>query len=371
MDVIMTEQTWKQLIRTTLVALLIGGASGIVTASLTSRSLADYALELDTLTEPLRLTETRPRSVPQSYVDAVKAVREKAVPALAAFYDPLAIDVTDGIPAYDPRGAMMQGAVLTSDGWILGLLPTTTTSADKLTTVSVVIGNDVYRVEQVVLHPDGRAVFVKVNGRDLPVMAFGSGFDAKAGDQIFLIETRGGLRPVEVVSVSFDAQRPHADTDATRWLKTSLELTMLAAGTPATDASGSLIGLVDNLDTSSNSATTLTPIDGYLPAFRDLLRQTKIVVPSLGVTTLDLAHAVGVPETLSRGEMRGALVREVSRAAIGGGLGDGDIILSVDGEAVGADRTLAERLIGYAPGDTVELVIDRDGKQQTLTVTVL
>lgn len=52
------------------------------------------------------------------------------------------------------------------------------------------------------------------------------------------------------------------------------------------------------------------------------------------------------------------------------GLRAGDIITSIAGEKVTADRTLTDIIAGKKPGDTIEVVVRRDGQEMKLTVTL-
>ena len=52
------------------------------------------------------------------------------------------------------------------------------------------------------------------------------------------------------------------------------------------------------------------------------------------------------------------------------GLLPGDVIVAIDGEAITRKATLLDLLLDQEVGDTIELTIDRDGDQQTLTLTL-
>ncbi len=68
----------------------------------------------------------------------------------------------------------------------------------------------------------------------------------------------------------------------------------------------------------------------------------------------------------------GALVAEVleDSPAAEAGLLEGDVITSVNGEAITQEITLRDRLTAYEPGDTVTLDVLRDGETVQLTVTL-
>ena len=66
----------------------------------------------------------------------------------------------------------------------------------------------------------------------------------------------------------------------------------------------------------------------------------------------------------------GALVVTVTEdgPADDAGLRPGDVIVEVDGEPLGEDDTLAERISLYEPGDELELQIIRRGRERTIKV---
>ena len=52
------------------------------------------------------------------------------------------------------------------------------------------------------------------------------------------------------------------------------------------------------------------------------------------------------------------------------GLEQGDVILSVDGEDITSNEQLGEIVRGHAPGDSIEIVVEREGEEQTLTAEI-
>jgi len=65
----------------------------------------------------------------------------------------------------------------------------------------------------------------------------------------------------------------------------------------------------------------------------------------------------------------------VASVASGGGaekagIRKGDIILKFNGKSVGTMNKLTTLLVAFRPGDEVELVVLRNGKQRTLSVTL-
>ncbi len=79
-----------------------------------------------------------------------------------------------------------------------------------------------------------------------------------------------------------------------------------------------------------------------------------------------------IAESLDAASTDGALVSDpqADGPAKGAGIEAGDIITEVDGEAVSGPRELARSIAGYNPGDVVAITIVRNGKKQTIDVTL-
>jgi len=65
-------------------------------------------------------------------------------------------------------------------------------------------------------------------------------------------------------------------------------------------------------------------------------------------------------------------VQEVDpdRAAGEAGMEVGDVIVSMDGDPITSSDDLGEAMRKHEPGDTVRIVVERDGQRRTLTVTL-
>jgi len=67
----------------------------------------------------------------------------------------------------------------------------------------------------------------------------------------------------------------------------------------------------------------------------------------------------------------GALVRDVTGApAQRGGLRTGDLIVEFDGRTIATASDLGQAVLTRKPGDTVGVVVQRNGSRETLRVTL-
>ena len=356
--------TWH----TILISILIGAASGSLAAALTTDYLTDYSAQLDRLTQPLRVTEERPRSYPKNYEEAVGEVKEKALPALATVFLISDQPGNDQLPFHLER-SIANGATLTSDGWIV-VLPS---ENKKLVAqdLQILIGRDVYEAVRVEYDAVTNAYFVKVEAEGLPVLAFGNGQDVFSGDQLFAIPAPGSLAPVAVTGTDWGKDLVRSSDLPSRRLLLDATATSFPTGTPIANAGGELIGFVEE---SVDEFSRMLPLQAFLPSFQSLLRTDELSRAALDIKVIDLTHSYGLESELARLDV-GALIHGVGSiksgsAADEAGLLLGDIILFVDGQTVNGVRSLDERLAEYIPGQEVLLRIDRDGQEVSLNVAL-
>jgi serine protease Do len=162
-------------------------------------------------------------------------------------------------------------------------------------------------------------------------------------------------------------------TDYEDFLQTDAPINPGNSGGPLVNMRGEVVGMNSAIATSvgqfagvgfaipSNMIRTLLP---------RLVKGEKITRGQLGVViqevTRDLAKQFGLSEP------KGALVAQVNKnsPAEKAGIKVGDVILRYDGHEVTDTRSLRNAVAATAPGTQVKIELLRNGKTETLTVTV-
>ena len=135
------------------------------------------------------------------------------------------------------------------------------------------------------------------------------------------------------------------------------------SGGPLLDEQGRVIGINSQIATNGANANSgvgfAVPIDTVKTVVPQLKSEGAIERAWLGVSSSDAAPRDG------------ALVRDVTGApAQRGGLRPGDLILSFDGRTIATASDLGQAVLTRKPGDTVEVVVQRNGDRETLEVTL-
>ena len=139
---------------------------------------------------------------------------------------------------------------------------------------------------------------------------------------------------------------------------------------------GEVIGINNAVAGNAENIGFSIPINDVTTQITSILKNGKLQIPYLGVRYIMLTDRLKQAYDLSSAS--GAWIKGSTSelAVINGspadkaGLKEGDIIVKVNGENVDSDNPLAARLGKYQVGDTVELTVVRDGKEQVLKVTL-
>lgn len=347
-------QNWRSTIYTILIAIVLGGAAGILGTAWTSSYLSDYAVQLSELTSPLRLSQERPRNFPSSYKEALERFVEASLPSVVEIYQG-----TPGVLGFNESDRIHSGLMLTSDGW----LAISVSAPAALKGSSVRIRGEIYPVVETVYDSTTKIIFAKVDANGLPIAAFGKGRDSHIGEQVFIAITNKKMIPSSIAAHVVPGTTPISSDEPNRRLILDRET---STGSIVFNLSGDAIGFLQ-------SETSVLPIEAVLPALRSMLEQQKIVRPSFGVQYIDLSHALNVSPNLRGSHRTGALLYGSSSIARGGaaklaGLRASDILLSINGESIDDAHGLDELIEQYRSGDVVQVLIERARETQTIEV---
>ena len=345
---------------------LLAACSGPAT-----RSKAD-SLASAPLPEPARRVPTDAANMRLSFAPVVKRV----APAVVNVYsrrvvrqavDPFwqAFGGGQGVPRERIAQSLGSGVVVRGDGVIV----TNNHVIDGGEEIMVVL-SDRREFPAKVLLADARAdiAVLKINvpGERLAVLPLATRDDAQIGDLVLAIGDPFGVgQTVTNGIVSALARSGVGITDVSYFIQTDAAINPGNSGGALVDMNGDMIGM--NTAIMSQSGTS-SGVGFAIPAAL-VKRVVEAAIgggsaasarPWLGLKTqivnADLAKSMG----LDRPE--GVLVTDVypTGPAARSGLRQGDLILSIDGQAVNDESTLNYRVMTHRPGEEVALKVRRD-----------
>jgi S1-C subfamily serine protease len=136
------------------------------------------------------------------------------------------------------------------------------------------------------------------------------------------------------------------------------------SGGPLVDSQGRVIGINDSIISESGGSDGLgfaIAIDLAVNVADQLIAGEEVSLAQLGVGTTETPDG-----------QAGALVQEVvpGSGADEAGIRVGDVIVAASGEPVVDGSQLRARILAMDPGDQLEILVERDGQQQTLSATL-
>lgn len=227
---------------------------------------------------------------------------------------------------------------------------------------------------------------LKIDANDsVKVASIGSSENARVGDTVFTVGapldsatysgtvTRGILSGKNrLVSVSLSGN------NTTDWvmsvLQTDAAINSGNSGGPLANANGEVIG-INSLKLSTEGVEGMgfsIPIETAMDYAKKIVNGEKIERPYLGVSMLNLSDARYhyYPKLENLGVNSGVYIQSVEKGspAESAGLKVGDVITKVDGKVATSLAYLKYMLYQHDVGDDFQVSVQRDGKEQNLTI---
>jgi putative serine protease PepD len=217
----------------------------------------------------------------------------------------------------------------------------------------------------------------------------GSSDGLAVGQQVVAIGSPFGLDATVTSGIVSALDRPvdvgtDADGNATVYpaVQTDAAINPGNSGGPLVDLDGRVVGINSSIKTTGSSSPFggsseggsiglgfAIPIDEVLPIIDQLAAGEVPTHARLGISVSDVAN---------RGATEGALVtdgaeiRTISSGSTAGeaGLEEGDVITKIDDTTITSADSLVATIRSYRPGDEVTVTYERDGEEQTTTLTL-
>ena len=207
---------------------------------------------------------------------------------------------------------------------------------------------------------------------DLPVLPLGDSDRLETGDLVLAIGNPFGIgQTVTSGIISAEARTPPGGSGEVSFLQTDAAINPGNSGGALVDLDGQLVGINTAIFTRGGGSIGIgfaIPANLVKARLLALERGGDFVAPWLGAKVQGVDAALA--EALGLDRPRGVLVQRVHPAssAARGGLRPGDVILAVDGFAVGDPAGLNYRLALRAPGERMRFLIWRKGVERRLNI---
>ncbi len=257
------------------------------------------------------------------------------------------------------------GYVLTNDHVIRGADEVEVMLADGRRAKAEVIGND----------SGSDLAVLRVDLDKLPVIVMGNSSDVRVGDVVMAIGNPFGVGQTVTQGIVSATERSQLGLTAfENFIQTDAAINPGNSGGALINAYGELIGIntaIFSQTGGSHGIGFAIPAHLAQAVLEDILEHGRVVRGWIGIEVQQLTPQLA--ESFGLGDIRGVIVAGILRGgpAHRAGLQPGDIILSIDGEAVEAPADLLRAISSRKPGSTLNISGWRNGKEIDTEVVVI
>jgi serine protease Do len=214
---------------------------------------------------------------------------------------------------------------------------------------------------------------IKVEGRtDFPFVALADK-QPRIGDWVIAVGNPFGLGGTVTAGIVSARGRDIGAGPYDDFIQIDAAVNKGNSGGPTFDLDGNVIGVNTAIYSPSGGSVGIAfdiPAETVKVVISQLKEHGNVTRGWIGVQIQPVTSEIA--ESLNLKRAHGALVAEPqpNSPAQRAGIKSGDVIVSVNGEPVADARNLARRISSLTPGTSVKLGIIRDGREETLTLTL-
>ena len=356
---------WKQFVAGALIGALVGGATaGGVYLATKDDSSATRTVIVRSNTGTARNTSTV--ATPKD----IQGILAKVEPAVVAIRTGGAVSGAEG-----ESGGAGTGFVISSDGVIVTNDHVVEGAGGK---IEVAFTDGTSKSAKVLgKSSDNDLAVLKVDATGLPFAKLGSSEKLQVGDGVIAIGNalalEGGLSVTQGIISAKDRTVPE-ESGARLYsvLQTDAAINPGNSGGPLVNSDGEVVGIntaIANPQEAQNVGFAIS-IDTAKSIIEDLRSGKAIKTAFLGVETQEVTPAVAKELKLTS-DSGVVIMRLTSGApAADAGLKTDDVIIAVANNEVTSPDDLAVQIRRFTPGEKVDVLIERNGDQKTVSVTL-
>jgi serine protease Do len=276
-----------------------------------------------------------------------------------------------GEPRGHRGGGQGSGVIVSPDGYVLtnnhvidGAREVTVTLPDKREFQGKIVGTD----------PKTDLAVVKIDGQNLPAVAWGDASKLQVGEYVLAVGNPFGLNSTVTLGIVSALGRGRMGiTQYEDFIQTDAAINPGNSGGALVNTKGELVGINTAIFSQSGGYQGVgfaVPTSMSKPIYESLIKTGKVVRGFLGIGIQDLNHDLA--KSFGIEDAKGALISDVREDGPGdqGGLKQGDVITSYQGSPV-EDAVALQRAVTKTPvGTKVPVKVVRDGREKELMITI-
>ena len=279
------------------------------------------------------------------------------------------------------------GIIISPDGYIMTnnhVVDSSSSSSSysyydlsEATSIKVKLNSDIYgsdsTFDATVVGKDSKTdlAVLKIDKSGLTAAEFANSDEAVVGEFAMAVGSPLGLDTTVTTGIISAVNREvTSDGNTFTCIQTDAAINSGNSGGALVNSDGKVIG-INTLKLSGSGVEGIgfaIPINSTLDVVNELIDHKKVLRPYIGITGIDLDEATAKKYNLSVGVYVKS-IQEFSPAEKAG-LKAGDVIIKADNKDITTMKELNELKESHKIGDTMTLVINRNGEQKEFTLTL-
>lgn len=243
-----------------------------------------------------------------------------------------------------------------------------------------------YKAEVVARDPVNDIAFLKIEGKNFPALTLGDSDTLQVGETAIAIGNSLGEFANSVSrgiisgkQRSLTAGNQYGETETLSGIiQTDAAINPGNSGGPLFNLRGEVIGVNVAVAQGAENIGFALPINQVKIRLAQVQKTGKIEVPYLGIRYILINEAlekeIGLPYSYGALIMRGREVTDFAvipgSPAAKAGVVEGDVILTLDGQKITSDSSIAEIISKHTVGDTLTATLWRAGEEKSLSLVL-
>lgn len=266
------------------------------------------------------------------------------------------------------------GVIITKDGYIV----TNNHVVAGASEIEVTMDNNrTFKADLIGADPATDVALLKIDAENLPTIPYGDSDRLRLGEWVLAIGSPYGLNSTitaGIVSAKGRSMANNGEFKIESFIQTDAAVNPGNSGGALVNIKGELVGINTAIISNTGSYAGYSfavPVNIVRKIVADLMDFGKVQRAMLGISMQDITDALKKEKELTT--LDGVYVAEVVQggAADKAGVKAGDVLISIEGEAVKKGSSVQEKINRYRPGDKVSLVVLRKGKELKLEATLI
>lgn len=269
------------------------------------------------------------------------------------------------------QSSLGSGVIVSPEGYILTNNHVVAT-ADEIE-VALVDGRKA-KAKLVGTDPETDLAVIKIDLKNLPAITLGHVEQAKVGDVVLAIGNPFGVGQTVTMGIISALGRTHLGINTfENFIQTDAAINPGNSGGALVDTAGNLLGINSAIYSRSGGSLGIgfaIPVSTVKSVMEAIITNGHVVRGWIGIEPQDITPELA--ETFNLKKKEGVIIAGVLKngPADKAGIKPGDILLSIEGQAIANTSELFNRIAQIAPGTRAKMAVLRNDSEATLDVAI-